>query len=54
MSVEETAQAHWIYSRGIIDRIVGEEASSDDVLSLCEYLYVQAFIHGYKHGKEES
>lgn len=37
------AEAHWEYTEHIIRELV----------SLAHYLYVEALVHGIKHGKEE-
>lgn len=45
---KEEAKAHWKYTEGII-RILFRI-----FLKLAKYLYIQAMIHGYKHGKEDA
>ena len=40
----EDAEAHWEYTKKVIDRM----------LELCGVLYVEGMLHGYKHGKEET
>ena len=41
--LKKLATAHWGYTLGIINLM----------LRLCKYLYIQAFIHGYKHRNDE-
>ena len=51
MSDREVAEAHWKYSEGIIERCVSEQMEFDTMLGLMGYLYVEAMIHGMKHGR---
>ena len=51
---EKTANEHWKYTEGIINKFRKQEMSINEILKLCKYLYIQAFIHGFKHGVEES
>lgn len=52
----ESAEAHWKYTLGIIERLPIEGVAIIDEyqkwLPLLEYLYVEALLHGYKHGSE--
>ena len=56
----EEAEAHWVYTEGIIRRSI--EAGDDEgacvilekFIDLCRYLYVEGMIHGYGHGKEDT
>jgi len=38
--IKESAEKHWEYTAEVISRM----------LELSKYLYVEAMIHGYKHG----
>ena len=42
--VRDEAEAHWEYTDKIIQ----------DVLRLVRTAYIEAFIHGFKHGKRET
>jgi len=45
--VKKLAEEHWKYTKGVIDRI------DDRCVDLAEYLYIQAFLHGYKHAIDD-
>lgn len=47
--VTKMAKDHWEF----IEQILTWNISLTCGISLVGYLYQQAFIHGYKHGKEE-
>ncbi len=48
--IRKEAEAHWNYTRGLIDACdVDEEA-----IALACYCYIQAYIHAYKHAEERS
>jgi len=49
---EKIAGDHWEYTRGIIVKL--DPSLPERYLSLMEYLYIEAAIHFFKHGKEES
>ena len=49
-AVERLAEAHWGYNLGLMSRC---DVYVDETLNVMGYLYTQAFIHGYKHGKED-
>ncbi len=42
-TTEQIAREHWSYTESLIKVL----------LKLAKFLYVRAFIHGYKHGKED-
>lgn len=42
--LKEMAIEHWGYTFGVIERMI----------SLAKYLYIQATIHGYKHGLNDN
>lgn len=48
MTPKENAEAHWGYVKGLL-----ELANPNVNVELCEYMYVTAFIHGWKHADEE-
>ena len=51
MSKEEIRQLagdHWQYTEGLLKALHLDE---ETILGL-RYVYIQAFIHGFKHGKE--
>ena len=54
----EKAEAHWKYTLGVIDRLPTEGDKIIDEyqkwLPLLEFLYVEAMLHGYKHGLQSS
>jgi len=47
------AENHWNYNREIIllldNSLLGENIR---YLHLMEYFYIEAFVHGFKHGKD--
>ena len=50
----QTAEAHWEYNKGVL--IILDPSLIDAnkrYLDLMRNFYIQAFIHGRKHGKEE-
>lgn len=50
--VRELAETHWKWVRSLIEGF--EEANISDIeWAQREQLFVDAFIHGYKHGKED-
>jgi hypothetical protein len=48
--VSALAASHWGYVEGVL-RAHGE---SDDVIAKCGHHYQAAFMHGWKHAKEDS
>jgi len=44
--VKELAKKHWEYTKGLL------VAAGVIPSELDHYLYVQAMLHGFKHGKE--
>jgi len=45
---ERLAEDHWDWMAGLLRTLPGVELNVDTL----EYIYVTAFIHGYKHGEE--
>lgn len=43
------AQAHWEYVKSVLEAH-GEE---EEIINLIGFHYVEAFKHGYKHGRED-
>lgn len=43
----EDVEAHWEYTSKAIQIVI------DAMHDLSHYLYVEAMLHGYKHGKED-
>lgn len=41
--IRKQAEAHWKYTYGVIKIM----------LKLVKYLYIEAYVHGYKHGMAE-
>lgn len=53
------AKQHWEYTRKILESSMRNFAGVyglelQGTLALCETLYVEAMVHGYKHAKEEA
>jgi len=53
LDINSKAKEHWEYTKGILELTTISELSDEQVIDLCGHLYVQAMIHGYKHGKED-
>jgi len=51
----QIAEEHWDYNREIII-LLDDSLTGDNIkyLHLMEYFYIEAFVHGIKHGKEEA
>ena len=50
----QIAEDHWRYNKGVIVILDPTLLSiNSKYLDLMENFYTQAFIHGYKHGKEK-
>ena len=48
---KENAEAHGGYTKGLLVKSLPPEIDNvNKWLGICEYLYVQAMLHGYKHG----
>jgi len=53
------AEEHWGYVEGLIELILkGEQkavfsVSKEYLMELLKFQYIEAFIHGYKHGVED-
>jgi len=50
-SDKQLAEEHWKYTEGIIKLIYHGPKLN---LKIFKYLYIQAMIHGIKHGREEN
>ena len=48
--VEKLANDHWSY----VAEVVETHEEGLDVIEKCEFHYKSAFIHGYKHGVEDT
>jgi hypothetical protein len=48
----EEAEKHWGYTKGLFDRVHLEDLVMEDIPDLLHYLYVEAMVHGFGHGKE--
>lgn len=55
---KEDIKAHWKYTLGVIEHLpIGDTATIEEYqkwVPLLEYLYIQAMLHGYKHGVEDT
>ena len=47
---EQLADDHWKYIKSLLKR----HNLPDDQLNIIEFHYITAFIHGFKHGQEET
>jgi len=55
LSIRDKAVAHWKYTENIMKltaKAAGEELP-DELSDLMQYLYVEAMLHGYKHGRAD-
>ena len=48
IEAEALAKAHWSY----VEEVLAAHGVSPAVIETCEFHYISAFIHGYKHGVE--
>ena len=63
-NIKESAEAHWKYTEGIINLClewkheggvpIYRDMDTEEWIEVCHYLYVQAMVHGYKHGRDDS
>lgn len=65
MNIRESAELHWKYTEELIRKSITASIvfkskenwqniiNNSQILELCEFLYIEAFIHGYKHKCEE-
>ena len=44
------ANDHWQY----IESLIRTYADDDDEIAIAKFHYISAFIHGYKHGQEDT
>jgi len=51
--LETLAQKHWEYVAQTIFAHTGVAMEDRDYI-ICKHHYITAFIHGFKHGQEES
>lgn len=47
--VEQLAAAHWRY----VESVLRAHDEADEVIAKCGHHYRTAFVHGWKHAKEE-
>jgi len=47
---ESLAEEHWSY----ISELLGIHKTDDEMIEAIRFHYIAAFIHGYKHGVEDS
>ena len=50
----EKAEAHWGYTKWIVEHGLEIDRGMEHLLKLMGYLYVEAMIHGYKHGADDA
>jgi hypothetical protein len=50
---EQLAEAHWAYVEQVIRLETPEGDFSEDYINAVGFHYKSAFVHGYKHGREE-
>lgn len=48
--VRKLAKAHWDWIEGLLEEFGGQPSTVKEADNR-EFLFVEAFIHGYKHGK---
>lgn len=46
---ESLAEAHWSYIMGLME----STGVDQKIIDACAYVYITAFIHGYKHALED-
>lgn len=53
--IRERAKEHWGYTEGIIRKLMIDlkDFTYEDIINMMEYLYIEAMVHGYKHGVEK-
>ena len=51
VDVQELAEEHWMYILSLLERFCTEDML--DYKEQFRFMYISAFIHGYKHGREE-
>jgi len=49
----QLAESHWEYVASVIYAHTGAAKEDRDYI-ICKHHYVSAFIHGFKHGKENT
>lgn len=47
----QLAEEHWEYTGTLLKIATGLKP---DILNIMGFLYIQSFIHGYKHGKDNN
>jgi len=50
---KEVAEAHWEYVEEVIKHCTRGHNLKKWILALIKFMYITAFIHGWKHAKEE-
>jgi hypothetical protein len=48
------AEAHWEYTAKLMELCVSKHFEFDEMMGICEYLYIEAMLHGHKHGIQSS
>lgn len=51
-TVRQIAEEHWNYNKGIL-LALDKELERHQSFALMKYFYIESFVHGYKHGKED-
>jgi hypothetical protein len=49
----EEAKKHWDFIELLLKTYTEEENKTTVSMACCKMLYIEAMIHGYKHGKED-
>jgi len=47
------AEAHWRYTKGILEIALPDPVPKEVAINLSSYFYVEAWLHGVKHDREE-
>jgi len=53
--IRKLAEDHWKYTEEVARQIlkIYNATPNEQVLELCKFFYIEAMIHGIKHGREE-
>jgi hypothetical protein len=49
----EEAEKHWEFILGLLGKFTFDHLNDAQIMDVFEYVYVEAMIHGYKHGIED-
>lgn len=52
-NAENLAEAHWGYIQGVLEHAYKEASGGEEYVKEIGYHYKTAFVHGWKHAKEE-